>query len=461
MPADEIRTPPRRRVPTSLRTRMTLATALAVAALSVGMAAFAYLAQRAAMYDTVDGVLQSQLDGYVGGYAVDTDHDHDNIRLPNGTGPDGIVGILVHADGTAVRPSTATVELPVPDQVRALARSGGPAQSFTLGGDDQLRALAAPVGPGVAVLLAAPLTEQAGSLHRLGWELLLAALVAVVAAALLGWLVSRAALAPLRRLTRMAERVAATRDLGHRIQEPRRDELGRLATSMNAMLAALGESVRTQRQLVADASHELRTPLTSLQTNAEVFRRSADLSPAERERLADEVVEQVGELARLVADVTELARGDQPPVDPDDVAVDDVVAAELGRARRHWPAIAFAADLQPVTVPGVRSRLARAVANLLDNAAKFSPDGGPVEIRLSGRTLVVRDHGAGIPAADLGHVFDRFYRSANARGRPGSGLGLAIVRQVAESLGGSVAATQPAAGGTEIVLDLGPRATAR
>jgi two-component system sensor histidine kinase MprB len=463
MATDELGTPParRRRRPTSLRTRMTLATALAVAALSVGMAAFAYLAQRAAMYNTVDGVLQSQLDGYLGGYGADTDHDHDNVRLPNGTGPDGIVGVLVHADGTVVRPTTTTIVLPVPAQVAALARSGGPAQVFMVGADDQLRALAAPVAPGAAVLLAAPLAEQQRSLHRLGWELMLAALVAVVAAALLGWLVSRAALAPLRRLTRLAERVAATRDLDQRIEEPRRDELGRLAGSMNAMLAALGDSVRVQRQLVADASHELRTPLTSLQTNAEVFRRSADLTPLDRARLADEVVEQVGELARLVADVTELARGDQRPAHLEDIDVDDVVAAEVGRARRHWPQIAFAADLQPVTVPGVRGRLARAVANLLDNAAKFSPEGSPVEVRLRGRTLVVRDHGPGIPAEDLGHVFDRFYRSANARGRPGSGLGLAIVRQVAEAHGGSVSATLPPTGGTEIVLDLGPGATAR
>jgi two-component system sensor histidine kinase MprB len=451
----------RRRVPTSLRTRMTLATALAVAALSVGMAAFAYLAQRSATYHAVDGVLATQFAGYAGGYGADTDHDHDNVRLPDGTGPDGIVAALVHADGTVVRPPTATVTLQVPEQVRALARTGGPGRTFTLAGDDEYRAYAAPVAPGVAVLLAAPLTRQIRSLHRLGWELTIAALVAVGVAALLGWLVSRAALAPLRRLTRMAERVAATRDLDHRIEEPRRDELGRLAGSMNAMLAALGDSVRTQRQLVADASHELRTPLTSLQTNAEVFRRSAELSPLERSRLAEEVVEQVGELTRLVADITELGRGDQPPAHPEDVDVDDVVAAELGRARRHWPEIAFAAELRPVTVPGERGGLARAVANLLDNAAKFSPNGGPVEIVLTGRTLVVRDHGAGIPAEDLGHVFDRFYRSANARGRPGSGLGLAIVRQVAQSLGGSVSATLPPGGGTEVVLDLGPHATAR
>jgi len=205
---------------------------------------------------------------------------------------------------------------------------------------------------------------------------------------------------------------------------------------------------------VADASHELRTPITSLRTNIEVLAEHESLPPDERARLLRDVEEQTTELGMLVADLIELARGDEPRRESEDVRLDHLVGESLTRARRHAPRIQFDAELHPAVVEGTRERLARAVNNLLDNAAKHSPDGGVVEVVADGHGVRVRDHGTGVDPADLPHLFDRFYRGASSRGRPGSGLGLAIVRQVAEQHGGSVRAANAPGGGAEFVLEL-------
>ena len=223
--------------------------------------------------------------------------------------------------------------------------------------------------------------------------------------------------------------------------------------ALEVSMAALDASVHAQRQLVADASHELRTPVTSLRTNIEILQHAPGMDDSERERLLDDVVEQIGELTLLMNDLIDLARGEQQRVDAEDVRLDIVVAETLARAQRNSPATPLQATLEPVLLGGVAARLDRAVANLVDNAIKYSPPGEPVEIELttvsgSGGELTVRDHGQGISAEDLPHVFDRFYRGAEARGRPGSGLGLAIVRQVIAQHGGTVTAERAPGGGT-------------
>src|SRR5262249_37184679 len=151
----------------------------------------------------------------------------------------------------------------------------------------------------------------------------------------------------------------------------------------------------------------------------------------------DGLVGQVDELTGLVADVVELARGDAPIEEAANVAFDDLVDSAVVRARRHWPAVTYDVTLSLVTGRAVSARLDRAVMNLLDNAAKFSKGASRVDVNLSsdGR-LTVRDHGDGVSAEALPHVFDRFYRADEARSMPGSGLGLAIVAQVARSHGG-------------------------
>jgi two-component system sensor histidine kinase MprB len=220
------------------------------------------------------------------------------------------------------------------------------------------------------------------------------------------------------------------------------------------MLGELDRSLAAQRQLVADASHELRTPLTSLRTNVEVLARGTELPPEERRAMLGDAVTQIEELTALVGDVVDLARGNRLDEPPQPVRLDELVDAEVERAARHTPSIRFETELEPSTVDASPSSLARAVANLLDNAAKWSPEDGTVEVGVRDGAVTVRDHGPGITDADLPRVFDRFYRAPAARGLPGSGLGLAIVRQVAEAHGGRVTAARADGGGSLFRLEL-------
>jgi len=169
------------------------------------------------------------------------------------------------------------------------------------------------------------------------------------------------------------------------------------------------------------------------------------------------VVEQSEELSALVGDLIDLARGDLAPDSVEDVRLDRIVEEAVTRARRNSPQVEFALDTVPLTVEGAPDRIARAVNNLLENAAGHSPPAGRVEVTVDRTGVRIRDHGAGIPEQDLPYVFDRFFRGASARGRQGSGLGLAIVRQVAEQHGGSVQASNAPDGGATFSLHLPTR----
>ena len=365
----------------------------------------------------------------------------------------------VKSDGSSLLPPLQNVELPVSDDAVAIARtSQGTSWSDAEVGGVHMRVLTVSAGPGYALEVARPLTEVDKSLRRIGLFLFLIAGAGVAGAAALGLAVSRAALAPVKRLTDTAERVTATGDLSQRIEVQGRDELSRLAASFNSMLAALEESTRAQRQLVADASHELRTPLTSLRTNIEVLASDRALPPDERSKLLRDVVEQLGEMTTLIAELIELARAEQQAAVAEDVRLDLLADTALERARRNWPGIRFTAKLEESVVRGVGPTIERAIGNLLDNAAKWSPDGEEVHLEVRNGVVSVRDHGPGIDDEDLPYVFDRFYRARSARGLPGSGLGLAIVRQVADTHGGEVVAERAEGGGTRIVLSLGARA---
>ena len=363
---------------------------------------------------------------------------------------------LVRADGSVLVPPRQELELPVGDRVLSVAGNEGAAfwEDVTVDGT-HIRVFTFAYGPGAAVQVARPLNEVDQSLRRIGLFLLLIAAGGVVTAAGLGLVVARAALTPVRELTETVERVSETQDLSERIEVAGNDELSRLAASFNAMLGALEESTRAQRQLVADASHELRTPLTSVRTNIEVLAGDRMLPPEDRARLLSDVVEQLGEMTTLISELIELARAEQMTVDPEDVRLDLLVVDAVERAKRNRPEVAYSVELEPAVVQGVTATIERAVGNLLDNAAKWSPAGAEVEVEVRDGRLTVRDHGPGISDEDLPYVFDRFYRARGARGMPGSGLGLAIVRQVAESHGGDVVAERAEGGGTRMVLTLG------
>jgi len=309
-------------------------------------------------------------------------------------------------------------------------------------------------GPGLALEVAAKLTDVDNELQRIRLWLVLVAASGIGLAAVAGFLVARATLRPLRDLSATAERVRATRDLSQRIEVEGADELATLARTFNAMLGSLEDAQQRQRQLVQDASHELRTPLTSLRTNIEVLAHDDRLPADERAHLIRDVIEQLGEMTELIGELTELARGEEQAEPLEDVRLDLVTEEAIRRTTRNHPEVPIEAELAPWTMVGQPASLERAIGNLLDNAAKWSPAGSPVEVKLEDGELTVRDHGPGISEEDLPHVFERFYRATSARSMPGSGLGLAIVQQVAEAHHGSVAVEDAPGGGALLRLRL-------
>lgn len=443
-----------------LRRRMTIAVAIAVA-VAVALAAFvAYLAVKDALRGEVDRALESQpfvqrgpgAGGPPRGFGGSNPR-FEQVPARRG-GPTQYIQLIDADHGVRVIGFEAD-KMPVQDRARDVA-AGVSARYFT---DVQVkgthvRVLTVPFEDGLAVQFGRSLEPADSVLSRLRLILVLVVLGGVALAVALGRAVSRNVVAPIAEVTDAARHIAQTEDLGRRIKVETHDEIGELAEHFNAMMDTLERSVAAQRQLVADASHELRTPITSLRTNIEVLAESDALPPDERERLLADVEEQTTELGMLVADLIELARGDEPHQETEDVRLDALVREAVTRARRHAPGISFSATLEPAVLDGTRERLARAVNNLLDNAAKHSPPGGTVEITAGPSGVSVRDHGTGIPEEDLPHLFDRFYRGATSRGRPGSGLGLAIVRQVAEQHGGSVRAANAPGGGAVFTLEL-------
>ncbi len=312
--------------------------------------------------------------------------------------------------------------------------------------------------PSLAVQIGYPLTDVDNTLAFLRVALILVALGGVALAAGLGWAVGRASIRPVEDLTLAAEHVTATQDLSATIDEQGNDELARLAHSFNAMLATLASSMSKQAQLVSDAGHELRTPLTSLRTNIEVLMRTKDLEGPDRDALLSDVDAQLQELTTLVGDLVDLARDDErPPADPESVPFDELVERAVERAHRRAMSVHFEVSLEPGQVRAQPALLERAVMNVLDNAAKWSPPGGRVWVHLEAIGawhLTVTDEGPGIAPEDLPHVFERFYRATTARSMPGSGLGLAIVKGVVTSHGGNISVTSPPIGGTRVEIVL-------
>ena len=348
--------------------------------------------------------------------------------------------------------------LPVDSRAREIAATGQGRETYETEVDGtNLLVLTEGLGRRGAVQVARPLTEVDDSLNRVLLAVVVIGALGVALAVLLGALVARAALAPIARFTRRTEAIAARPDLSERIDVEGDDELARLARSFNATLDALEGAVESQQRMVADASHELRTPIASLRANFETLGESERLPPADREALRSDIIEELDELTALVSDVVELARGARPEESLDDVRLDSLVADVIERAQRRGNgAPVFEPQLEPTLVRGAPDRIARAVTNLLDNARKWSPPGGIVEVALVDGTLSVRDHGPGFAEADLSRVFERFYRADEARGMQGSGLGLAIVKQAAETHGGRVEAANAPGGGALVRVSFGP-----
>ncbi|MEU4265745.1 HAMP domain-containing sensor histidine kinase [Streptomyces sp. NPDC025273] len=315
-----------------------------------------------------------------------------------------------------------------------------------------------PSGEVYAVSVARPEKEVTGPLSTLAWVLLLVSGIGVVGAGAAGLWVARTGLRPVDDLADAVEHVAETEDLTVRIPVEGEDEIARLSRSFNSMTSSLATSRDRQSQLIADAGHELRTPLTSLRTNIELLARSDQtgraIPPDDRKALMTSVKAQMTELAALIGDLQELSRPDAAQPGPlQVVALHDITRTALRRARLRGPELTITAELAPWYVRAEPAALERAVVNVLDNAVKFSPSGGTIEVVLHRGELTVRDHGPGIPAEELPHVFERFWRSPGARQLPGSGLGLSIVARTVQQAGGAIA-LRPAPGGDGTVASI-------
>ncbi len=434
----------------SFRARLTLVAAVAVAAAVAVLSVATYLIARDVLYSQLDTELQEKAREAV---LRDTPAGF-VIRLPAGPlGTSGTLAQIVSAAPDELARPPEIVRVVDSDREVAAGSRGAGYRSLELQGVP-VRAYVQRLAPGYAVLVARPLTEVDATLGRLRTILVLIGIAGIGGAALLGLLVARSALQPVRRLRATAEEITHTADLSQRIEVTGDDELNRLAGTVNEMLASLERSVAAQRNLVADASHELRTPLTSIRTNVEILARDAVIDVEERRQMAADVVAQLEELTALVGDLVELGRNGERDDAIEDVRLDLLVADSVARVRRRAPTRAFVVSLQPTLVRGAPARLDRAVVNLLDNAVAWGPPDEPIEISVADGSVVVRDHGPGIADEDAERLFDRFYRSARARGRPGSGLGLAIVRQVADTHGGSASVEHADGGGARFRIDL-------
>ncbi|MFI6833264.1 sensor histidine kinase [Kribbella sp. NPDC050241] len=473
----------------SLHARVTLLAAVAVGLAVAIVSVAAYMTVRQQMYQNLDDSLTNRV-AQAAQKGVLTNLENLQNVSSDALGLSDIRVGMIGADGQKFGAANSPVPPMGPDEVAVAQAQGNEASLRTVGvrnGGSHFRVVAVPahycplradcqVNPELyqpaALVVAQSLAPIDRTLHNLGVVLWAFGLIGVIGAALAGNAIARSGLRPLARLTGAAEHVAQTEDLKP-IPVSGSDEISRLAQAFNAMLAALARSQDRQRRLVGDAGHELRTPLTSIRTNLDLLAQAdqrGGLRPEDRQQLLDDVRAQMDELTTLIGDLTELAR-DTPQVrNAELIELSNVVEDAVIKVRRRAPGLKWDVQLTPFPVWGDERLLGRAVTNLLDNAAKYSlpedgtqrSDGQPsglVTVRLLDGVLTVTDSGSGIAEADLPHVFERFYRSSEARSRPGSGLGLAIVKHAAEQHGGMIYARNVPGAGAQFTLWLPHAAT--
>ena len=415
-----------------VRIRLTLAFALVMALVLGAVGALVYVRVGDALLTSVDQTLHSQAreaaarvrgeHGLVdpdtgGGVTLAQAFDAQGGLVE--TSRAGLAPLLSGADASRVARG-ATI-------LRSVERAAPP-------GD--LRVLAVPADGGGAVVVARSLSARDEALHRLSHELQLAFLVALLLAAVAGYALAASALRPVEAMRRRAQAVTAARP--GRLPVPRaRDELARLAETLNDMLARLEQAFEHEQRFVADASHELRTPLALLRTEIDLALRRPR-SPAELESALRSAGEETERLSRLAEDLLLLARAEQGglPIRREQTSVADLFEQVARRAQALGP---LRIEPTELVVDADPLRLEQALGNLVDNA--FAHGAGPVMLsarRDGGRVeLHVADSGAGFPEAFLARAFDRFSRADSSRSGGGAGLGLSIVALIAEAHGGS------------------------
>ncbi|MGV8907365.1 MAG: ATP-binding protein [Propionicimonas sp.] len=442
-----------------LHDRLTALISAAVAGAVAITGIAAYVITTVAVYDQLDREL-------VDIAAVTSNWISGDIESMGGLNSDALATanvtvLLIRSDNRTIAPPGATTVLVPSAREMAVARTqtGSSARTGVDTEGNPYRIVAVPLTDGTnhyALVLGRPLEATDEILRILAFSLLTFGLLAVLVAGAIGWVIARSGLEPIQRLTEAVIRVTETDEL-EAIEPGGMDELTDLTRSFNTMMSTLASSRDRQRRLIGDAGHELRTPLTSLRTNVELLiadDRQGMLPPGARSEILRDIAAQLGEFTQLIGDLVHLSREDKVEPHPEPIDLRDVVNSALTRARRRGPGLHFDVELEPLFLVGEPDTLERAITNLLDNAVKFSPPGGTVAVRLVGDRLRIADEGPGIAESDLPHVFDRFYRSDQARNTPGSGLGLSIVAQTIKAHGGWVKAGASGTGGAEFTIRL-------
>jgi two-component system, OmpR family, sensor histidine kinase MprB len=436
----------------SLRRRITAAVALAVAAVAVTLGVTGYLSTRSHLISEV----QHQLRGRVAPLL------RPNANRPAVPAPPVLGGApgyfqFVYPNGRVVAGDRGKPQLPADAHVLMISKQAR-GSFFTTARIHGVHVEVFTVGDPYAhyaIEVALPLTEVDSAVHELSLTYGLLVGGGVLLAGLLGAGIARTALTPIQRFSRQTEEVTSALDRPRRLEEKGAEELRGLAESFNRTLEALERSIQAQRHLILDASHELRTPMAALRSNIQIFLEAHRLPEEERSGLQGAIVAELDELTQLVADVVELARGSTPSEHTEPIELDVIVREAVGRAQRRAPELAFSLELEPTVIVNAPDRVSRAVTNVIDNARKWSPPNGRIEVVLRDGVLRVRDHGPGFKDEDIPSVFDRFYRADEARRMPGSGLGLAIVKQAAEAHGGLAVAANAPDGGAVMRVSFG------
>ncbi len=448
----------------SLRDRLAVLVAAAVASAVALTGVAAWLITRVTVFDQLDSELVDVAAVTANWVAVDIEGmgglDTNALKAAN------VTVMLVRADSRVSTLPGATVSLVPGVEELSVARrqQGSSARTGAASNGEPYRIVAVPLKAGTeryALVLGRPLQATNNILATLAWSLAIFGFLGVGVSSAIGFVIARAAIRPMRRLTEAVTHVTDTNELDPIVIEGT-GELADLGRSFNTMLSSLQSSRERQHRLIADAGHELRTPLTSLRTNVELLvadERSRMLPEGARTDILRDIAAQLGEFTTLVGDLVHLSREDVVEPHPEPIDLRDVVHSAIARAKRRGPSLSFDVELNPLYLVGEPDSLERAITNLLDNAVKFSPPDGTVHVLLEGDRLRISDQGPGIPDDELPHVFDRFWRSPSARNTPGSGLGLSIVAQTIKAHGGWVKAGRSAEGGAEFIIRLPGSAT--
>ena len=373
---------------------------------------------------------------------------------------------IIWPDGSIVSRSDnlGTQQLPVDMQHLERVLKGVMIQEVTMVGASRLLLHSEPLSVGGrnigVVQVGQSLQEMDQTLRFTAYLLAASSVITVCFAAVIGFLLARSALRPIDQMTRAALEISRTSNLQQRLEVISQDELGRLAETFNEMLERLEVLFRTQERFVADVSHELRTPLTTIQGNVDLLKRGVAQDPETGQEALAIIEEEAGRMARLASDLLLLAQADAgikldlKPVELDTLLLD---VYRQGRLMVAGQEIKLGHEDQAIVL-GDADRLKQLLLNLVDNAVKYTPAGGQIVLMLyrepEWTRVLVKDSGIGIPAEDLPHIFDRFYRVERPRseGKTGTGLGLSIARWVAEAHGGNLTVESQQGEGTTFTL---------